>query len=207
MLRTMAEERQASEDEAERNLVDRARKGDRDAFEQLVSSHLARVWRLAWRIVRHDADAEDVVQEVFLAAWQGIAGYRGDCAFTTWLHRIAVTRALNYVDRSAEKVRRASRPIDEPAAGDPDGEPPLSRLADGGPTPLESLEAREMLRRLADCVSRLPSAWRAVVALRDGESLAYDEIARVLDLAIGTVRSRLSRARIALKECMEAGVP
>ncbi len=207
MLRTMAEELRTSADEAERDLVDRARGGDRAAFERLVSAHLSRVWRIAWRIVRNDADAEDVVQEVFLAAWQGIPAYRGDCAFTTWLHRIAVTRALNFVDRSAERLRRASRPIDEPAAGDPNGDPPLSRLADRGPTPLESLEARELLRRLADCVSRLPSAWRAVVALRDGESLAYDEIARVLDLAIGTVRSRLARARLALKQCMEGGMP
>jgi RNA polymerase sigma-70 factor (ECF subfamily) len=207
MLVTMAQRKTAAPEEAEPDLVGRARRGDRGAFERLVSEHLSHVWRVVWRIVRHDADAEDVVQEVFLAAWQGLPGYREACAFSTWLHRIAVTRALNHVDRSAEKLRRASWPIDVPPAGDPDGEPPLARLADAGPSPLEALEARELLRRLADCVSRLPAAWRTVVALRDGESLAYEEIARILDVALGTVRSRLARARIALKECMEGAAP
>ncbi|MBZ5637706.1 MAG: sigma-70 family RNA polymerase sigma factor [Acidobacteriia bacterium] len=207
MLVTMEPRTTSALGDAERDLVDRARRGDRGAFERLVSEHVRHVWRVVWRIVRHDADAEDVVQEVFLAAWQGLAGYRGECAFTTWLHRIAVTRALNHVGRSGERLRRASRPIDAPAASDPDGEPLLARLADGGPSPLQALEARELLRRLADCVSRLPAAWRAVVALRDGESLAYEEIARVLDVALGTVRSRLARARFALKECMEAAAP
>jgi RNA polymerase sigma-70 factor, ECF subfamily len=203
MLLAMEERDRAFPGDAERALVDRARRGDRGAFERLVSDHLQHVWRVVWRIVRHDDDAEDVVQEVFLAAWQGLAGFRDECSFSTWVHRIAVTRALNHVDRSSEKLRRASRPIDAPPAGDPDGDPPLARLADGGPSPLQALEAQELLRRLAECVSRLPAAWRAVVALRDGESLAYEEIARVLDVALGTVRSRLARARIALKECME----
>jgi RNA polymerase sigma-70 factor (ECF subfamily) len=207
MLLTMAERRTLPTNEAEREFVDRARGGDRDAFERLVSEHLPHVWRVVWRIVRHGEDAEDVVQEVFFAAWQGLSGFRDECAFSTWIHRIAVTRALNHVERSSEKLRRASRPIDAPPAGDPDGDPPLARLADGGPSPLQALEARELLRRLADCVSRLPAAWRAVVALRDGESLAYEEIARVLDVALGTVRSRLARARIALKECMEGAAP
>jgi RNA polymerase sigma-70 factor, ECF subfamily len=207
MLFTMAERRMLPPSGAGCELVDRARDGDREAFERLVSEHLPRVWRVVWRIVRHGEDAEDVVQEVFLAAWQGLSGFRHECAFSTWIHRIAVTRALNHVERSSEKLRRASRPIDAPPDGDPDGDPPLARLADCGPSPLQALESRELLRRLADCVSRLPAAWRAVVALRDGESLAYEEIARVLDVALGTVRSRLARARIALKECMEGAAP
>jgi len=206
MLDTMTEERAAGAGENERELVDRARRGDRRAFERLVSEHLSRVWRVVWRIVRHHNDAEDVVQEVFLAAWQGLAAFRGECAFATWLHRVAVTRALNHVERGSEKVRRVSRPIDEPPPGDPDGDPPLARLAAGGPSPLEALEASERMRKLADCIARLPAAWRAVLALREGESLAYEEIARVLDLALGTVRSRLARARTALLECMESGV-
>jgi len=111
MLKTMAEESAKGAEGVERDLVDRARSGDRRAFERLVSEHLPRVWRVVWRIVRHHDDAEDLVQDVFLAAWQGLGGFRGECAFTTWLHRIAVTRALNHVDRSAEKLRRASRSI------------------------------------------------------------------------------------------------
>ena len=207
MLVEVAEGRGVMTDDARDEFVERARRGDREAFAPLVAEQLPRVWKLAWRIVRDPADAEDVVQEVFLTAWQGLAGYRGECSFSTWIHRIAVTRALNHVDRSSEKLRRASRSIDAAPPGEPDGEPPASRIPGRGPSPLEALEAKELLRRLAGCFSKLPGGWRAVVALRDGESMAYEEIAKVLDVALGTVRSRLARARFALKACMEGAVP
>ena len=192
-------------------LVSRARRGDRAAFELLVLRHLQAAWRAAWRVVRDQADAEDVVQEAFLTAWKSLPEFRGDAAFSTWLHRIVVTRALNHLDRAAERLRRASRPLavvttDGEPGVDPD--PAVERAA--GPRaagPLARLEARERLRRLADCFRRLPPAWRAVVALRDGEERAYDEIASILGIELGTVRSRLARARMSLKACVEGGAP
>lgn len=204
MLEVMVRD-DANVESMERVLVARARRGDRRAFDRLVESHLSRVWAVVWRIVRHREDAEDVVQETFLAAFRTIAEFRGDAAFGTWLHRIAVTRALNHLDRASEKLRRASRPIEgqgEDAPGGPS--PEVERAApDPGPSPLRALEAKELLRRLATCLEKLPPAWKAVVALRDAESLAYEEIAARLDIELGTVRSRLARARLALRECVE----
>ena len=203
MLDPMAE-RESLEADEDFTLVERARGGDRAAFERLVAIHLPRVWRVVWRVVRDDADADDVSQEAFLTAWQSLPGYRGECRFSTWLHRIAVTRALNHLDRSSERMRRASVPLEAGPGDDPDGPPhPIAALPDGGPSPLQALEGRDLMRRLAECLGKLPAAWRAVVALRDGESRSYEEMAAVLGIALGTVRSRLARARFALKECVE----
>jgi len=184
--------------------VARARGGDREAFDRIVESHLAAVWRVVWRIVRHREDTEDLVQEVFLAAFQALPGFRGESRLSTWLHRIAVTRALNHLERSEEKIRRASRALDE-AADQPDAEAGGAGLAPAegqAPSPLQELEAGELRRRLDECLERLPGAWRAVLILRDVESASYGEIARVVGIALGTVRSRLARARLALRRCV-----
>jgi len=186
-------------------LVQKAREGDRDAFDLLVEAHMRRVWNVVWRIVRHEEDTEDVVQEVFLTAWRNLGTFRGEARFSTWLHSIAVTRALNHLDRASERMRRRSVPL-EPSA-DPPSEreraAPIDVRASGAPSPLELLEAAELERRLAVCLDRLPPAWRAVLALRDEQDRSYEEIARLMGLALGTVRSRLARARVALKQCVE----
>lgn len=201
----MGEADRAVVSDPDSDLVERARSGDRAAFESLVERHLPRVWRVVWRIIRHHEDCEDVVQEVFLSAWQSLPGYRAEARFATWLHTIAVSRALNHLDRSAEKVRRASDSILTAAEREDDTFPAAAHepVATGSPTPLQSLEADELMRRLARCLERLPGVWRAVVSLRDGEDLSYDQIASSLGLALGTVRSRLARARLALRECVE----
>lgn len=191
------------------NLVERARRGDRDAFDLLVSRHLSRVWGLVWRTLRHREDTEDVVQETFLTAYRSLPDFRGESSFSTWLSRIAITRALNHLDRSAEKIRRASGPLEErhglPGRGAAANPGPLAPAAVA--TPLQELEARELRRRLAECLSRLPAAWRAILALRESESLAYEEIAGMLGIAVGTVRSRLARARLALRACVRGEEP
>ena len=179
-------------------LVRRARQGDRAAFDELVERHLAATWRTVWRIVRGREDAEDVVQEVFLAAWRHLDGLAEPERFSGWLRRIAVTRALNHVDRAGERLRRASTPLEDDDAG-------RTALASPAASPLRTLEARELLHRLAVCLERLPVAWRAVLVLRENEALAYERIAATLGIAIGTVRSRLARARIALRECIAEG--
>jgi len=185
----------------ERELVERAARGDREAFERIVAEHLPRVWKVVYRMLRHREDAEDVVQEVFLTAFRSLPFYRGEAKISTWLHRIAVTRALNRLDLASEKVARASLPL-EPLDED-DSAAPIAALEDRGRTPLEALEAKELMRRLADCLGKLPPAWRAVLALRDAESRSYEEIASLLQIALGTVRSRLARARLSLKDCVE----
>ena len=157
--------------------------------------------------MRDEGDAEDVVQEVFLNAWRKLDAFRGESRLSTWLHRIAINRALNHVDRAAEKMRRASRSLEAPAHPDGHGarlDPKVEAAADNPvPSPLRVLEGRELARRLKECLEKIPAGWRAVLALREGEGLAYDEIANTLDIALGTVRSRLARARVSLRDCVE----
>jgi len=195
ILRAMREARfpagERADDEAV--LVRKARGGDRRAFDRLVELHLPRVWATVWRVLRHHEDTEDVVQEVFLTAHRAIQDFRGDAKLSTWLHHIAVTRALNHVERAEERLRRASDPIDIEAADGP--------RAIG--SPLAALESKELMRRLADCLEKLPGAWRAILALRDAEENTYEHIAAILHIELGTVRSRLARARVALKDCVE----
>ncbi len=179
----------------EDRLLERARSGDRQAFEELMTTHLQRVWRVVWSILRHAEDTEDVVQEVFLAAHRSLATYRGDSRFSTWLHRIAVNRALNHRDRMSEKVRRDSRPLEDESG-------PLE-IPDGSSSPLRELEMKELKRKLSECMERIPPAWRAVLALKVEGSLSYEEIAGAVGIAVGTVRSRLARARLALRRCVE----
>ncbi|HEV8121790.1 MAG TPA: sigma-70 family RNA polymerase sigma factor [Candidatus Polarisedimenticolia bacterium] len=180
----------------EATLVALARAGDRAAFDTLVAFHLERVWALVWRVLRHQEDTEDVVQEVFLTAWRGLAGFRGEARLATWLQTIAVSRALNHRARSSERRRRQTLPLDTAeAASAADPRPAAS--------PLRLLEAGDLRRRLGHCLDRLPEPWRAVLALRDGGTQPYDAIAASLGLALGTVRSRLARARLALRDCLE----
>jgi len=203
--------------DVEAALVLRAQQGDESAFALLMDRNLDRIWALVWRVMRHREDTEDVVQDAFLAAWRSLPGFRGDARFSTWLQTIAVSRALNYRARGAERVRRASGSFT--AAGDPvfEAARAVSAAAASGPSspaepaderpgasPLRQLESRELRQRLAACLDKLPSEWRAVLALREGEaSLSYDEIATTLGLALGTVRSRLARARLSLRDCVE----
>jgi len=187
----------------EDQMIARARSGDREAFDGLVERHLGQIWAVVWRIVRHREDAEDVVQEVFLAAFQGLPGYRGESRLSTWLHRIAVTRALNHLDRSEERMRRLSESLEERSVDGGTGvDGRASWPSSAPPSPLQALEARDLARRLAECLERLPAPWRAIIALRDVEAHSYEEIAGLAGVALGTVRSRLARARLALRQCI-----
>lgn len=198
----------AAGDTDDDRLVGRARRGDRRAFDLLVDRHLPHVWAVVWRMLRHREDTEDVVQEVFLAAYQALPSYRGEARLSTWLHRIAVTRALNHLDRKEERMRRARRTLeDEDARIEAGADGPGAWVLRSTPSPLEALEAGELMERLAACLARLPAAWRAVLTLRDVDARSYDEIARLAGLALGTVRSRLARARLALRRCVAGEAP
>jgi RNA polymerase sigma-70 factor (ECF subfamily) len=178
----------------EEETIEKARGGDRRAFDRLVATHLPQVWATVYRMLRHREDTEDVVQEVFVTAHRAIAGFRGEAKLSSWLHRIAVSRALNHLDRAEERRRRASDPIEDE---------PVYELARSSDTPLQALEAKDLMRRLKACLEKLPAAFRAVLALRDAEERTYEQIAELLGIELGTVRSRLARARGSLKDCIE----
>lgn len=182
----------AAGDSAE--FVSRLRAGDRQAFEELVRTQQHRVYGLALRMLGNAAEAEDVAQEAFLRAHRGLAQFRGDARLSTWLYAIVSRLCLN---RLAGSERRHAHHGDET----------LERLADARPGPDLALERGELEEALHRAIGELPEERRIVVVLRDVEGLAYEEIAEVLDLPVGTVRSRLHRARLDLKEKLERFFP
>ena len=182
----------AAGDSAE--FLSRLRAGDRRAFEELVRTQQHRVYGLALRMLGNAAEAQDVAQEAFLRAHRGLAEFRGDARLSTWLYAIVSRLCLN---RLAGGERRLAR----------DGEEALSRIADARPGPDQTLEQGEIEEALHRAIGELPEERRIVVVLRDVEGLAYEEIADVLELPVGTVRSRLHRARLDLKEKLERFFP
>jgi len=175
-------------------LLARLRAGEALAFEELVRAYQHRVFGVALRMLGNGAEAEEVAQEVFLRVHRAIAGFRGDAKLSTWLYRITSRLCLN---RLASGERRMTRR----------GEETLMRLANGHADAATRLEQGELEAALHRAIAELPDERRIVVVLRDLEGLSYEEIALVLELEPGTVRSRLHRARIDLKGKLERFLP
>jgi RNA polymerase sigma-70 factor (ECF subfamily) len=169
-------------------LVAQCRGGSQRAFQALVERHHAAAYRVALRIVRSERDAEEVAQDAFVAAWAGIRDFRGDSAFTTWLYRIVVRRAL---DRAASLRSRRAR--EAPFA---DAEP--GRVE--GIAMVSGVEVAPASRRLESLLASLTEAQRTVIALFYYEDQPVREIARILSLPEGTVKTHLARARAALRD-------
>lgn len=169
-----------SVDEAE--LVARSQSGDTDAYDQLVGAYQHRIFSLAYRITGNREDAWDAAQEAFLKAYRNLRGFHGRAAFLTWLHRIAVNAALDVVRR---------RPAQPPVPLDVS----LKSLDD----PADEVMRSDTQQRVHRAIARLPVEQRVAIVLRDLHGLRYDEIAGVLQIPIGTVRSRISRGREMLR--------
>lgn len=177
---------------ADEAIVARVAAGDLEAFEQLVERHRDVVVRVAARIVGED-DAADVAQDTFLRAFHRIGQFRGDSPFRSWLLRIAHNTALNAVERKRRApLEESEHSFDAPR---PDAQPP-SR------TPADQLEVSERRKRLAQKLREIQPAHRAVLVLRDLEGLSYEEIARITDSPLGSVKGRLHRARRELIELL-----
>lgn len=175
-----------------------AQRGDMDAFRTLLEMYQDRVMRVMTSVLRCDrAIAEDLSQEVFLRVHKGLPTFDGQVRFLTWLHTIAMNVAISeYRRRRAKKRDRRTLSIDAPLHGTDDLYlTPAGREVDPG----EKAQQHEFLVRVRECVRNLPDEFREVVVLRDMESLSYEEIASVLGLPIGTVRSRIHRGRLQLQ--------
>lgn len=181
-----------SDDDA--GLVARLQASDDRAFEELVIGYQHRVFAVAARMLGNRAEAEEIAQEVFLRVHRAIRDFRGDAKLSTWLYSITSRLCLN---RLATSERRTGREDDEM----------LARVPSGGVGADEELERRQLQAALQQAIAALPDDRRIVVVLRDLEGLSYEEIAQALGLELGTVRSRLHRARLELKESMEKFLP
>lgn len=176
----------------EEQCVAQARGGNASAFEKLVRTYEAPVYRLALRMCGGRAeDAQEVAQEAFLAAWRGLPRFRGQCRFSSWLYKLTANAAVDHLRR--EKRRPAAVPLEN--AGEP---------ADPH-TPQEELERRELHRAVQQALDRLTPEHREVLLLRQMQGLSYQEIGAALSLEEGTVKSRLSRAKRQLRTILAEG--
>ena len=169
-------------------LISRARGGDREAFGALVEQYRDNVYRLAYRMCGNAYDADEAAQEAFVAAWRALPNFRGDAKFSTWLYRLTTNAAIDV-------MRREKR---HQTVGD--GE--MIEVADDADSPQETVERTEQQEAVQKALATLSEEYREVLLLRYMEELDYAEIAEVLQLPSGTVKSRINRAKAALKTAL-----
>lgn len=182
------------ENELDRALVERVQQGDKRAFDLLVRKYQHKLIGLISRYVRSHAECEDIAQEAFIRAWRAIGSFRGDSAFYTWLYKIAVNTAKNHLVAMGRRPPSGDVDADEAefmAGGE--------RMQDGA-TPEHELMRQEIEQSVFSTVQALPEELRTAITLREVDGLSYDEIAEAMGCPIGTVRSRIFRAREAIDE-------
>ncbi len=165
-------------------------------FDQVYDRFRRPVWRLARRLTKNDEEALDTTQEIWLRVWRGLSGFRGEAKLSTWVFQIA----WNYLRAHRRKMGRRMQVFSDHAESAASA---LEIARDRQADPERRAASSEILDRVEVALDQLPEHYRIVVWLRDGEDLSYQEIARVLDLPIGTVRSRLARARATLRQVID----
>jgi len=185
-------ERQSTSDQA---LIERAQQGDRNAVDQLVTKYQARAYQYAYRLTGNQDDASDLVAEAFVRVYTALPRFRRDSRFTTWLFRI-VTNC--FLDQKKKEKRRPTTQLEDAWVGSEAN----STIADRE-SPVESSEREEREKIMQSAIGQLPENQRAMIVMFHMENLSYEEISATLDMPIGTVKSRLNRARLALREILD----
>ena len=181
----------------EQELVARAREGDERAFEQLVADNEKRVYNLCRRLAGNPEDGAELAQEAFLNAWRGLASFQGDSSFSTWLYRLASNACIDLLRKRKRRQERENFcSLDDEEAG-------WLEPAAPGAGPEEELERKERRQALERELRALPDHQREILVMREVSGLSYQEIGELLSLDLGTVKSRLARARLALKKRLQ----
>jgi len=167
------------------------------AYDELVRTYHSSIFHVAYRMLGDSGDAADVVQEIFVKVFRNIGSFRGDASLKTWIFRIAFSEILNRLRWWKRRYRSATVSLDET----PSGGTPL-QVADSHPSPLQALESKERDQAIQDALAKLSSDHRSILILRDIEGFSYNEIADVLGVSAGTVKSRLARARADMKKSL-----
>ena len=184
-----------SDREIDQQLVARAQSGDKQAYGLLVEKYQRKLARLLSRFIRDPAEVEDVTQEAFIKAYRALPAFRGDSAFYTWLYRIGINTAKNYLMALGRRAPTSTEIEAEEAEGFDEGE----QLRDIN-TPESLLLSREIAETVNSTIERLPEELRTAIQMREIEGMSYEDIAQAMDCPIGTVRSRIFRAREAIAE-------
>jgi RNA polymerase sigma-70 factor (ECF subfamily) len=195
----LAQQTRSVKREEEQLLVDRCRQGDRESFAQLMRLHERQIFNFTYRMLGDEEEAEDLTQDIFIAAFKGIRKFRGEAKFSTWLYRIALNQTRNRIkylsrrDFFAKQNRRAQHKEESP------WENP-EFLADSAPTPEQWTLTKSMAAQVQECLDQIPPQARQILVLRDVQGFSYEELSEMLSLNPGTVKSRLHRARSALQQ-------
>ena len=184
-----------SDRELDRQLVERAQRGDKHAFGLLVSKYQRKLSRLLSRFVKDQTEVEDVAQEAFVKAYRALPSFRGDSAFYTWLYRIGINTAKNYLVAMGRRAPTVTE-FDAEEAEEFDGGDQLRDIN----TPESLLMTKQIADAVNEAMDQLPEELRAAIQLREIEGLSYEEISAAMECPIGTVRSRIFRAREAIAE-------
>jgi RNA polymerase sigma-70 factor, ECF subfamily len=188
----------AKAEASDRELLERCRAGDETAFDDLVLRHQQRAFNVAFQLLRDHEDATEVAQDAFVRIYRSIEGFRGECEFTTWLHQIVLNLARNKHRWWKRRGRQASVSLDG-MVETADGEVPV-QIADNTDAPDVQAARTEFVELLSRRINELPRKFREVLVLRNVDNLNYEQIAEVLECSVGTVKSRIARARAALRK-------
>jgi RNA polymerase sigma-70 factor (ECF subfamily) len=181
-------------------LIQAFQRGDKEAFDRLVIRHKDRIFNLCYRFLGDYEETNDSAQETFVKAYGSLKTFRLESTFSTWLYKIAVNTCKNKLGSSAYRVKLKTVSLDNP--GNPENGPLPMEIENGTPSPLARMEEKERMTIIQTALDRLPEEFKTVVALRDAEGFSYEEIAEITGLNLGTVKSRIARGRMELRNTL-----